>query len=88
MVCAVCPVRVDCLDFGLRERYGIWGGKAERARQKIRSAEDRLPAKPDFARVTVSRFGEGPGRGEYKRELRERRRGDSANAQEWREAHQ
>ena len=37
-VCATCPVRRDCLQDGLSEEWGIWGGftRAERERgQKI-----------------------------------------------------
>ena len=33
-VCGACPVRRECLEFGLTEGYGLWGGytKPERAR--------------------------------------------------------
>lgn len=36
-VCAVCDVRVDCLDHALmvREKDGIWGGATERERRRI-----------------------------------------------------
>lgn len=27
--CAVCPVIAECRVYGLRERYGIWGGLTE-----------------------------------------------------------
>jgi WhiB family transcriptional regulator, redox-sensing transcriptional regulator len=37
-VCALCPVRAQCLDFALANsiKYGIWGGlnKEERARER------------------------------------------------------
>jgi WhiB family redox-sensing transcriptional regulator len=44
-VCAVCPVRVECLDYALElgEKFGIWGGLSERERRKIR--HDRLHAR-------------------------------------------
>lgn len=37
-VCAVCPVRQECLDHAMAvpERYGIWGGFSERERRRIR----------------------------------------------------
>lgn len=37
-ICAVCPVVEECLEYALerREVYGIWGGKTERERQRIR----------------------------------------------------
>lgn len=38
-ICAQCPVRAACLDYALKHRirHGIWGGKSERERRKIRS---------------------------------------------------
>src|SRR3954452_12844762 len=37
-VCAVCPVRMECLEFALGndERFGIWCGFSERERRRIR----------------------------------------------------
>ena len=35
-VCHTCPVRVECLAFGLEERHGIWGGRTPRERRHIR----------------------------------------------------
>ncbi len=47
-VCKVCPVRVQCLDYALRNsiRHGIWGGldEEERARERRRRAR-----RPDAA---------------------------------------
>lgn len=34
--CASCPVRADCLEFGLWERQGIWGGESDRGRRRLR----------------------------------------------------
>lgn len=36
-VCAVCPVRVVCLEhaLGVREKDGIWGGATERERRRM-----------------------------------------------------
>jgi WhiB family redox-sensing transcriptional regulator len=38
--CLGCPVRQTCLDYALtnNERWGIWGGKSERDRRKMRVA--------------------------------------------------
>jgi WhiB family redox-sensing transcriptional regulator len=38
-VCAVCPVRAECLEDALEhhEGHGIWGGMSERERRRIRS---------------------------------------------------
>jgi WhiB family redox-sensing transcriptional regulator len=35
-VCAVCPVQAECLEAGLHERHGIWGGTSERERVRLR----------------------------------------------------
>lgn len=37
-VCRACAVRVQCLDHALAvpERFGIWGGKSERERRRMR----------------------------------------------------
>ena len=37
-ICRSCMVRVDCLEFALRngEKFGIWGGMSERERRRIR----------------------------------------------------
>lgn len=34
--CRRCPVRDACLDAGLDEHYGIWGGLSERGRRRAR----------------------------------------------------
>ena len=47
-VCTLCPVRMQCLDYALRNsiRHGIWGGLdgEERARERRRGAR-----RPDAA---------------------------------------
>ncbi len=37
-ICQECPVRVTCLNHALDHgyRYGIWGGKSERERRRMR----------------------------------------------------
>lgn len=37
-LCGGCPVRLECLDAGMDEHYGIWGGQSERGRRRIRRA--------------------------------------------------
>lgn len=42
-ICAICPVRVDCLEDALLEKYqnGIRGGMTPRERVKYRAARNR-----------------------------------------------
>ena len=39
-VCAICPVREECLDHALatNERFGMWGGVPERQRRAVARA--------------------------------------------------
>lgn len=43
-ICASCAVRLECLDFALRtnQEYGMWGGRDERERRKLRTARRKL----------------------------------------------
>jgi WhiB family redox-sensing transcriptional regulator len=36
--CRGCLVRLECLAYGLNEHHGVWGGRSERARRKMRAA--------------------------------------------------
>ncbi|HZT67812.1 MAG TPA: WhiB family transcriptional regulator [Acidimicrobiales bacterium] len=42
IICAECPVRVECLTWSIvtRERQGVWGGVAERTRRLLRRRLD------------------------------------------------
>lgn len=39
-ICAGCPVRELCLEYALErgEKFGVWGGKSERERRRLRRA--------------------------------------------------
>lgn len=46
-VCALCPVRSDCLDFALHNplgQHGIWGGTTPPERRRLRSGITRRSA--------------------------------------------
>jgi WhiB family transcriptional regulator, redox-sensing transcriptional regulator len=45
-MCAVCPVRQECLEHALRhgEQYGIWGGTREGERRRIMRERRRRAA--------------------------------------------
>ena len=34
-ICAGCPVRLECLEYGLHDPQGIWGGLTVRERRKL-----------------------------------------------------
>lgn len=36
VVCEPCPVREECLEAGLREQFGFWGGTSPRERRQLR----------------------------------------------------
>jgi WhiB family transcriptional regulator, redox-sensing transcriptional regulator len=42
-VCLTCPVRPECLDYALEkgEKFGIWGGKSEQERRRMRRARKK-----------------------------------------------
>jgi WhiB family redox-sensing transcriptional regulator len=42
-ICAKCPVRSQCLELGMSEALGIWGGVSGRERRTIR-IKRRIPA--------------------------------------------
>lgn len=46
LLCAVCPVRQECLDWALANdvRHGVWGGLSERERRRLR--QDRAAEAP------------------------------------------
>lgn len=35
-ICRRCPVRLKCLDYGLDETYGVWGGTSPAERRTLR----------------------------------------------------
>lgn len=57
-VCARCEVRVDCLDYALatREMFGVWGGKSERERRRIR----RMGAHPTSLKAANEALADMP----------------------------
>jgi WhiB family redox-sensing transcriptional regulator len=42
-VCTGCVVKAECLEQGLTEKHGIWGGKSERERRKLRRETGGIP---------------------------------------------
>lgn len=47
-VCAACIVRDQCLDYAMRahEMFGIWGGKSERERRRMRRRASTRDTRP------------------------------------------
>ena len=44
-----CPVRLQCLEYGLKERGGIWGGFTHKERVKIKAQIKKEGRKGVFA---------------------------------------
>ena len=67
-ICEACPVRAECLAFGImvRDQYGIYGGLPLRARRQVlktaREAGFRFDPATMARHHTLDRQGEGPGR--------------------------
>lgn len=40
-ICAVCPVIDECREYGMSQKFGVWGGLSERERRRIRSQRAR-----------------------------------------------
>lgn len=38
-ICFRCPVRAQCLNYGLDEEHGIWGGLTRDERRRLRQEE-------------------------------------------------
>lgn len=78
-VCASCPVRTECLDWGMEEGFGIWGGTSDRDRRKMRKERGLRVRGPNIVvrgKMTAA-FGQDS-RASYVRQLRARRREASA----------
>jgi WhiB family redox-sensing transcriptional regulator len=43
-ICDECPVEAQCLEYAIENHvdHGIWGGKSERERRRLRSSRRRL----------------------------------------------
>ena len=43
-ICGTCVVRAECLEAGIDERYGVWGGLTARERDELRRERRRIGA--------------------------------------------
>jgi len=44
-ICAECPVRDECREYGKEEKHGMWGGKSRRPRRGTNEARRRQTLK-------------------------------------------
>lgn len=63
LVCAGCPVRVECADYAIRARepYGVWGGLSEDDREQVYArldARDYPRAKGEGALAAAEEIAE------------------------------
>jgi len=68
-VCLGCEVRAQCLQYALDhdERFGVWGGRSEVERRKLRNTTPRPPRRrskltADEESIILARHAEGMGR--------------------------
>ena len=40
-ICRTCPIQIECLELGLREQYGIWGGMTTQERRALANRRRR-----------------------------------------------
>ena len=43
-LCASCPVRAECLEYGLNEKWGVFGGLCPKQRRELRRERRRRAA--------------------------------------------
>jgi len=52
-VCATCPVRAACLEDGLHEKFGIFGGLSERERRRVRRQRRQVGGPNESLRLRI-----------------------------------
>jgi WhiB family redox-sensing transcriptional regulator len=62
-VCQTCPVQAECLEAGMWEQHGVWGGTNYRDRLKIRKGRTK-PRDPTFEHGTPGGYRQHRIRGE------------------------
>lgn len=53
-VCSECPVRSQCLESGIGELQGVWGGTSRRERKQIRAQRRLADGTPTSQPVSVT----------------------------------
>jgi hypothetical protein len=46
-VCATCPVKAPCLEYGIGDPHGVYGGKSAPERERIRLGRARTATAPE-----------------------------------------
>ncbi|OCB15104.1 hypothetical protein A5689_26990 [Mycobacterium intracellulare subsp. yongonense] len=86
-VCALCPVRAECLQYALDhdERFGVWGGLSERERRRLKRGIDVTPAHLNSHPASDACYQRGcdspqcrAAHNAYERGLRRRKNGSAA----------
>lgn len=62
-VCAVCPVQEECLQAGLLEEHGVWGGMSINARERLKRGLGLI----QYRALKPIRHGTAAGRNAHKR---------------------
>ena len=45
-ICRICEVQPQCLEYGMDEPYGVWGGTSPVERQRLRMGPQTPPTNP------------------------------------------
>lgn len=56
-ICEQCPVRLECLAYGLHEDHGVWGGRSVYERRELRRL---VPPPPNRSRPNTERMRDSP----------------------------
>lgn len=68
VICAQCPVRRECLDWGLRhEKFGVWGGESADARERMRARRGIRLVVPGSMFLIETRHGTSAGYQRHRR---------------------
>jgi hypothetical protein len=53
LLCAECPVRSECLEAGMDEAWGVWGGLTTPERRKLRRDRTHEALRPNLETDTL-----------------------------------
>ena len=55
-ICATCPVIDPCREYGMDEKYGVWGGLTESERRLVRRGLPLIERRGEFTHGTLAGY--------------------------------